>query len=178
MPSYRLRNLEPKDQDILEGWLRDYLHHHISWWSKGAEGVAWPDDKIQAHMEEHDLVAAEWRNLMRASTAQENFVRVAHDGTGVAGVVWAEVKKDRYLCSSMGVISWIYADPERRRAGIGSLLLEACDAWMSWRGVSGRTLHVTAANKAACALYRQHGYQVSDHRLLGTAPATHEERGE
>ena len=178
MSSYRLRDLEPEDQKAIAGWLEDYLHHHIRWWSSATAAAAWSADKIQRHLADHDLVAIEWRNLARASASQENFVRVAHDGKGPVGVVWAEIRSDRYLCTPMGVISWIYADPVRRREGIGSLLLEASDAWMSWRGVSGRTLQVTSANEPACALYHHHGYRITDHRMLATAPATHQESDE
>jgi len=172
MPTTRLRPLLVSDETVIRPWLRSYLREHLGWWSESVFGEPWSPEMIADHLERHDLVSSEWRNLTRAADASDSFVQVAHSPKSPLGVVWGEVRTDRYLCSPMGVVSWIFVSPTHRREGIAGLLLEATNAWFLWRGVAGRTLHVTTANEAACALYSREGYRVADHRLLAPIPTS------
>lgn len=166
----RLRLLRDDDAEILRSWITDYLQEHLRWWSEAVGDGPWPNDRIEAHLDQHDLVGVHWRDLQRASGSADCFVRVACDAQRPIGVVSAELRQDRYLRTPLGVISWIFVDPSSRRQGIADRLLEAAEGWMTWRDVDGRELFVTAANEPALSTYRKRGYRSVDLRMLGPPP--------
>lgn len=168
----RLRLLRPDDTPVLRVWVAEYLAQHLRWWSEAVAGEPWPEERIEAHLKEHDLVGVHWRDLVRASESSECFVRVACDAERPMGVVSAEIRLDRYLRTQLGVISWVFVAADARRQGIADRLLEAAEGWMTWKDVSGRELFVTNANSPAVQTYRKRGYRVVDNRMLGPPPSS------
>jgi ribosomal protein S18 acetylase RimI-like enzyme len=168
----RLRPLRRDDTERIHEWITDYLTEHLRWWSESVTKEPWTEERIANHLKEHDLTGVHWRDLVRASEANDCFVKVACDANQAHGVVSAELRTDRYLRAPMGVVSWIYVEPSSRRQGIAERLLEAAEGWMSWKDVAGRELFVTAANEAAVAAYEKRGYGVVDFRMLAGPPTS------
>lgn len=166
----RLRLLRADDTPVMRLWVAEYLHQHLRWWSATVDESPWSDERIEGHLQEHDLVGVHWRDLVRASESSDCFVRVACDAERPLGVVSAELRLDRYLRTQLGVISWVFVTGECRRQGIANRLLEAAEGWMAWKDVSGRELFVTDANAPAVETYGKRGYRVVDSRMLGPPP--------
>ncbi len=165
-----LHPLEAEDEAPVRAWIDTFLRQHCAWWSAAITGEPWPPEIIRRHMEARDAVGREWRELWHARDHQDAFVRVARDPGARGrrlGVVYAEVKKDRYLGSPLGVLSFIYRDPGGERRGVADLLMQAATEWMAWRGVVAREVFVTSHNRPAIALYERHGFRIADHRMLG-----------
>ena len=65
----------------------------------------------------------------------------------------------------IGVIKWIYVDPEFRREGVSEQLLGVAGAWMDKQGARGRETSIGSNNHAALALWQAAGFTVVEHRL-------------
>lgn len=130
-------------------------------------GVGQGDVEIRRHMDDHDLVALGWADLLEAGRNRERLVRVARGADGAAvGIVQALASQDGYLRVPVGTLQWIYVDDVARGCGVGRLLMKAALDWMASRGCVGSEVYVSDNNRGAVALYEKLGYRISDLRLL------------
>lgn len=93
-------------------------------------------------------VRARWRDLLATG---EGTLVVAEDGGPPAG-----------LAAMVGLGSpelGMLVRADRRRQGVGELLVRACLAWAEGRGAREVVLHVFPHNPAAIALYRKLGFE-------------------
>jgi ribosomal protein S18 acetylase RimI-like enzyme len=89
-------------------------------------------------------VGARWRELLATG---EGTLLVAEDGGPPAG-----------LAAMVGLLSpelGMLVRADRRRQGVGELLVRACVSWAEGRGAREVVLHVFPHNPAAIALYRK-----------------------
>ena len=124
------------------------------------------------HLVEHDLVVRDWEEIIKSSQSERCSVITLRDRAQgpILGIVWSELRRDRYLRVKVGAISWIYVAPSVRGRGYGAQLLKATHGWMRDLGVEMREVFVTEANEAAVKSYKAQGYQVVDHRMLAPPP--------
>ena len=158
-----VRPLHANDEATVRGWLEVFLRQHQDWWAAGY------DRQPLAALPE--LVERDWQELEQAAASPQSLVAVLEVGGlevggQVAGIVQAGVRADRTMGFQIGVLQWIYVAPERRDQGLADQLMCHALAWMDTRNVSGREVFVTALNPAAVVLYRRHGFEVADHRML------------
>jgi ribosomal protein S18 acetylase RimI-like enzyme len=157
-----LRPLRADDEATVRVWLAAFLAQHQSWWA-GGYGRA-PVAEL------NELVEREWQEVQVAAGSGRSLVAVLEEGGRPLGTVQAGVRADRTLGFQIGVLQWIYLDPEARGRGLADDLMRRALAWMDAQGVSGREVFVTALNPAAARLYRRHGFEVADYRMLAPAP--------
>ncbi len=79
------------------------------------------------------------------------------------------VERERIVASAILIfhtrtaeIASIAVLPEERRKGLAALLMNEAEAMSRRKGVVRLSLHVATENNAAIALYRKHGYAVSE----------------
>ncbi len=165
-PSPQLDALRDADRQPVSAWFQVFLEDHIRYWGPML-GVGQSDAAIRRHVDDHDLVALGWADLLEAGQSRERLVQVARDADGAPlGIVQALTSQDGYLRVPVGTLQWIYVDDVARGRGVGRLLMNAALDWMSSRGCVGSEVYVSANNQAAVSLYEELGYQVSDLRLL------------
>ena len=162
-----LRPLQADDEATLRVWLAAFLSQHQTWWAEGYGRVPAADLS--------ELVEREWQELQVAATSEHRLVAVLeHVGQNgdrqALGIVQAGIRADRTLGFQIGVLQWIYLDPAARGRGLADDLMRRALAWMDTQGVSGHEVFVTALNPAAVRLYRRHGFEVADYRMLAAAP--------
>ena len=162
-----LRPLQTGDEEVVRGWLAAYLAEHQGWWAQGYGQVPTADLM--------ELVQSDWHELQQASCSGRHLVAVLElegsDGQAqAAGIVRAGQRADRFQGFQIGVLQWIYVDPEARGRGLADELMRHALAWMDAQNVSGKEVFVTALNPAAVALYRRHGFEVADYRMLASGP--------
>ncbi|WP_407538417.1 GNAT family N-acetyltransferase [Deinococcus radiomollis] len=153
-----VRPLHANDEATVRGWLEVFLRQHQDWW---AAGYGLPPAAFLP-----ELVERDWQELEQAAASPSSLVGVLEVGGQAAGIVQAGVRADRTMGFQIGVLQWIYVVPERRGQGLADQLMRHALAWMDTRNVSGHEVFVTALNPAAVALYRRHGFEVADHRML------------
>ena len=153
-----LRPLEARDEARVRGWLEAHLSQHRAWWAAGygQEGVA----------PMAELLEREWHDLEEASQSPQRTVAVLEQDGQATGIVLAGTRADRTMGIQIGVLQWIFVAPEGRGRGHADALMTHALAWMDARGVAGREVFVTALNAAAVSLYRRHGFEVGDYRML------------
>lgn len=82
--------------------------------------------------------------------------RIAPDATGLwikgAAVGFAAVSGSLAFAYSVAV------DPDVRRSGLGTLMMEAAEAWAAQRGARSMALQVLGTNAPARGLYERRGY--------------------
>lgn len=116
-----------------------------------------------------DLPALEWwgwfarqRAIIRAAfTSHERgtgVFLVAESGGHPVGQAWVDLA--RHVAESRAVIWAVRVLPGLRGAGIGSRLIEACEAEMRRRGISVSEIGVEEQNEAARRLYERLGYRI------------------
>jgi len=101
--------------------------------------------------------AVEWcAEMMNAPTA---LVLAAVDGENVVGHLIGHLmpSSDMWTGARAELVS-MYVDPANRGAGVGSRLVNAFVAWAKDSGAARLTVTAYAANEAALALYRKHGF--------------------
>ncbi|WP_407570200.1 GNAT family N-acetyltransferase [Deinococcus altitudinis] len=155
------RQLEPRDEATVRGWLTVFLRQHQDWWAAGY------DRSPAATLPE--LVERDWQELVQAAASPQRLVAVLDVGGQAAGIVQAGVRADRSMGFQIGVLQWIYVAPEARGQGLADRLMRHALDWMDAQGVSGREVFVTALNPAAVRLYERHGFGVADYRMLARA---------
>ncbi len=154
-----IRPLQAGDESQVRLWLAAYLAEHQRWWAQGY-GRAPTADLTE-------LVERDWQELQQASHSEKHLVAVLELENQAVGIVQAGQRADRFQGFVIGVLQWIYVAPEHRGQGVADELMRRALAWMDTQQVSGREVFVTALNPAAVALYRRHGFEVADYRMLG-----------
>lgn len=154
----KIRPLEASDELPVRQWLAGYLAEHQRWWAQSYGRAPTADV--------NELVERDWHELEQASQAVKSLVAVLEQGGQAAGIVRAGQRADRFQGFQIGVLQWIYVAPGHRGQGLADALMTRALAWMDAQGVSGREVFVTALNPAAVALYRRHGFEVADYRML------------
>ncbi len=157
-----LRPLKAADEARVRGWLAAFHQQHQEWWAAGYGQRPLADAA--------GLVEREWQELDLAAGSPHSLVAVIEADGRAAGIVQAGVRADRTMGFQIGVLQWIYLEPAARSQGLADRLMRHALAWMDQQGVYGREVFVTALNPAAVRLYRRHGFEVADHRMLAPAP--------
>ena len=166
-----IRPLEARDETTVRGWLAVFLRQHQDWWAAGYGLTGYGQLPLAALPE---LVERDWQELEQAAASVHSLVALLEPGGlepggQAAGIVRAGVRADRTMGFQIGVLQWIYVAPEVRGQGGADKLMRCALAWMDTRNVAGREVFVTALNPAAVALYRRHGFEVADYRMLARA---------
>jgi ribosomal protein S18 acetylase RimI-like enzyme len=123
------------------------------------------DDEVEAHIDEHELESALWHDLLHGDFTDNQFVAAARKGNAPVGFILAEIRMEPFLRLPIGVIKWIYVDPEFRREGVSEQLIGVAGAWMTKQGARGRETSVASNNHAGLALWQTVGFTVIEHRL-------------
>ncbi len=93
-------------------------------------------------------------------------VIVAEEADELVGLVTFSRLSDALTrTESVGIVQYLYVDPERRRTGIGETLLRRAEEALTDAGVAVVELEVLAENEAALAFYEANGYGQHRHRL-------------
>jgi len=87
-------------------------------------------------------------------------VLVARDGAAVVGACMTGHDGHR------GAIYYLAVDPDRRRGGLGRVLVDAAEAWCRARGVPKVNLLVRKENTAVLAFYEELGFRDTDSMSL------------
>jgi ribosomal protein S18 acetylase RimI-like enzyme len=95
--------------------------------------------------------------------------------TGTSSSVLAAVDDDQQLLGTAmvghdGHRGWVYylaVDNTARGSGLGRQLMDACEDWISARGIPKIQLMVRATNQAVIGFYEHLGYEQSDVVVLG-----------
>ena len=153
-----IRPLKADDEPLVRQWLAAYLAEHQRWWAQGYGREAAADLT--------ELAQRDWHELEQASRSGRHLVAVLDVDGAPAGIVQAGQRADRFQGFQIGVLQWIYVAPQHRGQGLADELMRRALAWMDAQNVSGREVFVTALNPAAVALYRRHGFEVADYRML------------
>jgi ribosomal protein S18 acetylase RimI-like enzyme len=115
-------------------------------WRHGYAGVL-PDEVLQAL--DQEAFAAQWSEAVDRPTDARNRVLVALDGATVAGFALTAVADDPDADpASDGQVAEFVVDPDRRRSGHGSRLLQACADTLRADGFARATLWVTSTDDA------------------------------
>ncbi len=162
-----VRPLAESDGPRVRLWLEDWLARHIGGWAP-AYGLAWGADDIAAHIARHELVKTQWGELVQASTDPNSLVRIIELAGEPAGIVYAEIREDRYMKCPVGAVSWIYVDPARRGQGIAAALSGAARAWHSAQGAIACEVFATISNAPAIRSYCKAGFMPLDYRLVAS----------
>ncbi len=104
----------------------------------------------------------ESRSLIETKlTVQPELFLVCESGGEVVGTT---------IAGFDGVRGWVHkvaTHPERRKSGIGRMLMEAVEAELAKRGCRKLNLQVRAGNDGAVAFYEELGYGIEDRVSLG-----------
>lgn len=93
-------------------------------------------------------------------------VIVAEEADELVGLVTFSRLSDALTrTESVGIVQYLYVDPDRRRDGIGETLLGHAEEALADAGVTAVELEVLAENEAALAFYEACGYGHHRHRL-------------
>jgi ribosomal protein S18 acetylase RimI-like enzyme len=163
-----IRPLESADEPLVRGWLDTFLRQHQDWW---AVGYGRPPTASVTELVERDWQELEQASQSSAGESPRSLVAILEAEGQAVGIVQAGLRADRTVGIQIGVLQWIYLAPEARGHGLADRLMAHALAWMDARNVVGREVFVTALNPAAVALYRRHGFEVADYRML--APVLH-----
>jgi ribosomal protein S18 acetylase RimI-like enzyme len=87
---------------------------------------------------------------------------IAVDDSRIVGYVTLSIKTrpEFYQVSAYGCISGLMIDPDYRRQGIATDLLERSKRWLQERDVRFVVLETAQANKRAISFYEKHGFSV------------------
>jgi len=91
------------------------------------------------------------------------------DGDVVGFVTFGQESESFAQDVTRGIVHNIYVAAGHRGEGVGSALLAAAEETLAGRGVDTLGLQAMAANDAARAFYRRHGYEL--HRVEFEKPA-------
>ena len=157
--------LKMSDETTVKGWLREHLRAHIAWWVSST-GPAWTLERVDAHIDEHDLLGLDWEEMIADVGKPDRFCTVAWRGEKPLGMVYGGSREDRYFCGKKGHLGWIFVEPTERGKGMGRLLMEWTEHWYRSHGISLREIFVTQENRSAIGLYEASGYRIVDLRML------------
>ena len=115
----------------------------------------------------YDEVIAGTERALRAaleSASADHAIFVAEENGAFAGFVFVDSETDFFTGAQHAHISEIAV--VRDGSGCGRSLMVAAEAWAAERGSRYVSLHVTAKNARARALYERLGYQLEHSRLI------------
>jgi ribosomal protein S18 acetylase RimI-like enzyme len=101
---------------------------------------------------------ADFRLALGASSAT---ILLAREGDGIIGSVMAGFDGHR------GWVYYLAVAPDRRRAGLGRVLMAAAEAWLRERGAPKLQLMVRTENQAALGFYAALGMERQATVVLG-----------
>ncbi len=119
--------------------------------------IAYPPEDLRFFLEQKDalvMVAEAAENAEAAGAAQNAVASSASHAIG--GFLIAQLYRGRATYQAR--IITIDVAPELRRARLGSLLMDACEAALRAKQVSQVRLEVAVSNAAAIEFYRRYGY--------------------
>lgn len=111
-------------------------------------------------------------DLRRAIQGPTSAVLVARDEPGQSGEEFADllVVLGSVMVGVDGHRGWVYylaVDPDRRRAGLGALLMRAAESWLAARGAPKVQLMVREGNESVLRFYADLGYTDQASVLIG-----------
>jgi ribosomal protein S18 acetylase RimI-like enzyme len=126
----------------------------------------WVDLAEEQRKHGSHLNAASNREAIKAVFSQQvvdDLILVARDEE-IVGFVNFSIEEGYFDQSvTRGIIQNVYVRPESRDRGIGTALMDTCEAELSDRGADVIALEAMAANDAARRLYKRRGYD--EHRI-------------
>lgn len=140
-----IRRISAQDApDFKDVRLRALEESPTSFSSTYAREAAFPDD--------------EWRKRSVRWSSDGAVGFLAYEGERACGMVFCfESEGGR----RRGTIVSMWTDPEFRRAGVGSELIEAVVQWANGRGLRELKLMVTSVNTGAIAFYERVGFRMT-----------------
>ena len=105
---------------------------------------------------ESQLTDEEWLQRSRRWATEGSIGYIAFDGESPCGLVACYTEEQDP--HSAHVIS-IWVDPGARRAGVGTVLIEALKTWGSSSGLGQLRLMVTSVNTVAIGFYERRGFR-------------------
>ncbi len=142
-----------------------FITDHIKWWNSFYK-VSWTDGQIDHHIDKNDLIHKSIDRLLKAKDEDQDFIRVLRGQDGIAGIVYANVKKDNFVAFTTGCLQWIWIDPEYRGSGYAKMLVQEAILWLADKDVVGTQLFVNTLNSNAISLYKKLGFVISDHQMI------------
>lgn len=119
---------------------------HVRAWQIGYAGLIDPDALAELRAEDR-------AQHYTFDSAGDPRTYVADDEGEICGFVTFEMEPDP------GLVRALYVDPQRWRAGIGTMLLATARRELTTAGRSDAVLFVAAGNIRADHFYRSHGWQ-------------------
>lgn len=107
---------------------------------------------------ESQLSDEEWLQRSRRWTTEGSIGYIAFDGESPCGLV-ASYTEEQDPQSAHVISMWV--DPSVRRAGVGTVLIEALKTWGASRGLSQLRLMVTSVNADAIGFYERLGFRMT-----------------
>lgn len=107
---------------------------------------------------ESQLTDEEWLQRCRRWVTEGSIGYIALDGESPCGLV-ACYTEEQDPHSAHVISMWF--DPRYRRAGVGTVLIEALKTWGSSRGLGQLRLMVTSVNTGAARFYERLGFSMT-----------------
>lgn len=162
----KLRSLRPEDQSFVSAGLEPWLRSHIALWAASYGHADWTEQDMADHVQRHNLVDKEWREIWQDSQREEAYVAVLEHGQRAVGVIQGVQRLDNYFIEPVVALSWIYIEPTIRGCGHSQRLMRGLEQWARRQGVKTLEVFVTAANERAVRAYRKSGFRAVDWRML------------
>ena len=140
-----LRPAAPSDAEYISGCIRESVLLSVP-----------EEQRILSNLWIDTIVSVSMREI--SERRMEDDVMVLTDDSDRAGMLWLGSSNDQFTCDPTGYLLGIYVEPELRRQGIGSMLLEEAEAICREKGYITMTLNVGAPNSAAVSFYDKHGF--------------------
>jgi aminoglycoside 6'-N-acetyltransferase I len=128
-------------------------------WSR-MRSVLWPEPPAESHAEEiAAFLSGDLAGWLAGLKAVAVFV-AARPAGGLCGFVEASVRPMADGCTThpVGYVEGWYVDPDVRRQGVGSSLVEAAQAWAASQGCREMASDAYLANAASIAAHKAQGF--------------------
>lgn len=99
------------------------------------------------------------RFLEQRLRARESVVFIAEDDRGPAGFVQLYPSFDSVEAGAVWILHDLFVDPDRRRKGVGEMLMDAARRLAIETGAVGLSLSTARENSTARSLYERLGYR-------------------
>ncbi len=127
------------------------------------------------HESDKDAVVALWKDVFAPSAPHNDPARVIRHKLAVQREMFFVALVDGRLVGTVmsgydGHRGWIYSlavNPQTRRSGIGTALIERAERELAGAGCPKVNLQVVSSNSAIVSLYRRLGYAVEDRISMG-----------
>lgn len=97
--------------------------------------------------------------LLERLSREESVVFLATDGATPCGFTQLYPLFSSLRCRPIWILSDLFVTPERRRGGVGRMLMEAAQAFAQAQGAAAIELDTAHTNTLAQALYESLGYE-------------------